>query len=127
MKLHFLLPLALLIAGCEGATTMTHTFHNRTEDTLRLTAHFSGLPWYDTVDVVLLPDQPNTLYTYDMLGKCHECGDYRKPMLWLDTLELDTRTWLDYPTASDWITEEREGTSWIQFDHTLNIGVGMVE
>ena len=45
----------------------------------------------------------------------------------MDTLELQDATWAAYPVESDWLTEVSEGTSWIQFDHTLNVGVGMVD
>ena len=54
LRLMLCLPLALL-AGCEGSTTMTHTLHNRSEDSLVLKALFDSLPWYDTATVVLPP------------------------------------------------------------------------
>ena len=64
-----------------------------------------------------------TVYTYDMLGKCTECGGLNSPTLWLDTLEVMGRTWALYPGLDDghWTTEISEGRSWIQFDHTLNL------
>ena len=46
---------------------------------------------------------------------------------WLDTLELEGASWNAYPVESDWFSEVSEGTTWIQFDHTLNVGVGMVD
>ncbi|MCH1574672.1 MAG: hypothetical protein L7S67_00195, partial [Flavobacteriales bacterium] len=49
------LPLVLLLAGCEGSTMMTHTFHNQSEDSIVLQARFDSLPWYDSVSVVLPP------------------------------------------------------------------------
>lgn len=122
-----LLPLALLVLGCEGSTTMTHTFHNRTVDTLTFLARFDSLPFYGSVSVVLPPDGRHTVYTYDMLGKCTECGALRAATPWLDTLELEGASWNAYPVESDWFSEVSEGTTWIQFDHTLNVGVGMVD
>lgn len=127
MKPLRLLPFALLVLGCEGATTMTHTFHNRTEDTLTFLARFDSLPFHDSVSVVLPPDGQHTVYTYDMLGKCTSCGALQVATAWVDTLELQDATWAAYPVESDWFTEVSEGTSWIQFDHTLNVGVGMVD
>jgi len=127
MKPLHLLFFALLFAGCEGATTMTHTFHNRTQDTLDLTALFSELPWYDTVQVSLPPNASTTLYTLDKLGKCHDCGQYGAAAHWVDTLQLNSAVWLTYPTDADWRTEVSEGRTWIQFDHTLNIGPIHVE
>ncbi len=82
---------AILLAGCEGSTTMTHTFHNRSEDSLVLKALFDSLPWYDTATVVLPPGQMHTLYTYDMLGKCNECFGLYSPTLWIDTIEVEGR------------------------------------
>jgi len=121
------LAMGLLLAGCEGSTMMTHTFHNRTADTLVIQAYFDSLPWYDTVEVLLPPQELHTLYTYDMWGKCHDCFGLDVPMNWVDTLELSTHVWLDYPDDGDWTTETDEGLSWIRFDHTLNIGVADVE
>lgn len=117
----------LAFAGCEGATTMTHTFHNRTPDTLTLLARLDSLPFFDSVPVVLPPDAQHTVYSYDMLGKCTNCGALQAATPWLDTLELDNAVWAEYPAESDWYTEVSEGTTWIRFDHTLNIGIGMVE
>ena len=118
---------ALLLAGCEGSTTMTHTFHNRTPDTLVLLPRFMDLPWHDAAEVVLGPEQQQTLYTYDMRGKCQDCFWLDAPMRWIDTVELDGHVWLQYPDDGQWITEISEGRSWIQFDHTLNIGIADVE
>ncbi|MCH1574999.1 MAG: hypothetical protein L7S67_01870, partial [Flavobacteriales bacterium] len=53
--LKWCLPLVLLLAGCEGSTMMTHTFHNQSEDSIVLQARFDSLPWYDSVSVVLPP------------------------------------------------------------------------
>ena len=122
-----LLPLALLVLGCEGSTTMTHTFHYRTVDTPTFLARFDSLPFYDSVSVVLPPDGRHTVYTYDMLGKCTECDAVRAATPWLDTVELEGASWNAYPIESDWFSEVSEGTTWIQFDHTLNVGVGMVD
>lgn len=122
-----LLVTALVLSGCEGSTMMTHTFHNRTTDTLVLLARFDNLPWYDSADVVLPPQQMHTLYTYDMRGKCHGCFGLDAPMLWVDTLELAGHSWLAYPDHGDWITATDQGRNWIRFDHTLNIGIADVE
>lgn len=117
----------LAFASCEGATTMTHTFHNRTQDTLTLLAQFDSLPFFDSVPAVLPPNAQHTVYTYDMLGKCTNCGALQAATPWLDTLELEHAVWAEYPAESDWYTEVSEGTTWIRFDHTLNIGIEMVE
>lgn len=127
MKWLHVLPFALLLVGCEGATTMTHTFHNRTADTLMLLARFDSLPFYDSVHVVLPPEERYTVYTYDMLGKCTDCGALQLAMPWLDSLELQGDAWAAYPVESNWLSDVRQGRSWIQFDHTLHIEVGMVE
>lgn len=119
--------LSILLAGCEGSTVMTHTVHNRTDDTLSLIARFDSVPFQDSVRMVLPPDRQHTVFTYDMRGKCTQCWGLASPMLWVDTLELETRTWLVYPVESDWITEVNEGRTWIQYDHMLNVGIGMVD
>ena len=118
---------ALLLVGCEGATTMTHTFSNRTADTLTLLARFDSLPFYDSVYVVLPPAARHTVYTYDMLGKCTDCGALQLATPWLDSLELQGDSWAAYPVESNWLSDVRQGRSWIQFDHTLHIEIGMVE
>ena len=115
------LALGVLLVSCEGSTMMTHTFHNRTADTLVIQARFDSLPWYDTVEVVLPPQGMQTLYTYDMLGKCHTCFGLDNPMKWVDTLELMDLQWVQYPEEDQWVTETDEGLSWIRFDHTLNL------
>jgi len=122
LRLMLCLPLALL-AGCEGSTTMTHTFHNRSEDSLVLKALFDSLPWYDTATVVLPPGQMHTLYTYDMLGKCNECFGLYSPTIWIDTIEVEGKVWAIDPAAEDqhWTSEITEGRSWIRFDHTLSL------
>ena len=106
---------------------MTHTFRNRTSDTLVLFPRFMDLPSHDAVEVVLGPEQQQTLYTYDMRGKCQDCFGLDAPMRWIDTVELDGHIWLQYPDDGQWITEMSEGRSWIRFDHTLNIGIADVE
>lgn len=127
MKPLYFLFFALIFASCEGSTSMTHTFHNRTQDTLDLTALFSELPWYDTVQVSLPPNTSTTFYTLDKLGKCHDCAQYEAAAHWVDTLQLNSAVWLAYPTDADWRTEVSERRTWIQFDHTLNIGPTHVE
>lgn len=122
-----LLPFALLLIGCEGSTSMTHTLHNRTQDTLSILARFDSLPFFDSVQVMLPPNARHTVYTYEMLGKCTSCGELQLATPWLDTLTLQNAMWAQYPVESDWITEVSQGTSWIRFDHTLNLWVGMVE
>ncbi len=114
---------AILLAGCEGSTMMTHTFHNHMEDSLVLVPRFDSLPWYDSLTVVLGPGESHTIYTYDMLGKCHDCFGLDSPTRWIDTLEVEGRTWAVYPGRDDghWATETDEGVSWIRFDHTLNL------
>ena len=116
------LAMGLLLAGCEGSTMMTHTFHNRTADTLVIQARFDSLPWYDTVEVVLPPQELHTLYTYDMWGKCHDCFGLNSPTRWIDALEVQGKVWSTYPgDDGHWATEVSEGRSWIRFDHTLNL------
>ena len=44
---------------------------------------------------------------------------------WVDTLELQDATGR-LSHESDWFTEVSKA-SWIQFDHTLNVGVGMAD
>ena len=127
MKWLHVLPFALLLLGCEGATTMTHTFSNRTEDTLDLTVHLRDLPWYDSVQVLLMPNEATMFYTADQRGKCNNCGHYMAATPWVDTLILSGAAWSIYPVPGDWLSDVREGRSWIQFDHTLHIEVGMVE
>lgn len=89
MKSLLVLPFALLLVGCEGATTMTHTFSNRTADTLDLTVHFQDLPWYDSVQVLLMPNEATIFYTADQRGKCNHCGHYMAATTWVDTLILN--------------------------------------
>ena len=117
------LPFVVLLAGCEGSTMMTHTFHNRSEDSIVLQARFDSLPWHDTVSVVLPPGHMHTLYTYEMLGKCLDCFGLDSPTRWIDSIEVEGEVWAIYPGDDDgrWATEISEGRSWIQFDHTLNL------
>ena len=127
-SLKWRLPLALMLAGCEGSTMMTHTFHNHLDDTLHFSAQWDSLPWHDTVDVAIPPGTAHTVYTYDMLGKCTRCGGLQDPTVWIDSLVLLDREWLDYPgAADDWQTVVSEGFNWITFDHTLHLGVSRVE
>lgn len=127
MTLLRLLPLVLLLASCEGRTSMTHTFWNGTSDTLRFTARFDALPWNDSIAVTLPPEGGMTLYTFDMRGKCSDCAEFGYPTRWVDTLELAGRNWAQYPGPAAWYTEVSEGRTWIEFNHTLHIGIGMVE
>ena len=121
--LKWCLPLVLLLAGCEGSTMMTHTFHNQSEDSIVLQARFDSLPWYDSVSVVLPPGHMHTLYTYDMRGKCLDCFGLDSPTRWIDSIEVEGEVWAVYPGGDDgrWATEISEGRSWIQFDHTLSL------
>lgn len=127
MKWLHVLPFALLLLGCEGATTMTYTFSNRTADTLDLTVHFQDLPWYDSVQVLLMPNEATMFYTVDQRGKCNNCGHYMAATPWVDTLILNNAAWSNYPAPEDWGSQVREGCSYITFDHGLHIEVGMVE
>jgi hypothetical protein len=116
------------LSGCEGSTSMSHSFHNLLPDTLHVIARFDSLPWNDSVDVHLAPGQTFTRFTYHMRGKCSQCGDLQGATAWIDTLEVPGRTWLDYPDVpADWWTEVSEGRTWIRFDHTLRIGSTRVE
>ena len=119
---YLLMPLVLLLCGCQKETSVQLWIQNRTDDTLEVEVSRLHMAYMPVREFTIPPGWNTSLGSWDEPGICDDCSRFMEPWLWMDTLALNSHEWADpsQPYGA-WDFRMHEGDAYRQHHHTLKI------